>query len=169
MKCEEIDVVRDPPFAALVGLLLFEIDGPLIETIRDILETEILKITVIKIRMTGQTATEATVVTGVTVVTGENETAEIEQIEIAEIETVVKETAEIELIETAQIELIENAEIEIETETANRERTETAWKRTELIETELTGTYEIVPLKLIRITTILKTILRNPETSKNQI
>jgi len=99
MKCEEIDVVRDPPFAALVGLLLFEIDGPLIETIRDILETEILKITVIKIRMTGQTATEATVVTGVTgviVVTGENETAEIEQIEIAEIETVVKETAEIE-------------------------------------------------------------------------
>jgi hypothetical protein len=55
MKCEEIGyiVVLDPRFVALVGLLLFEIDGPLIETIKDILETEILKITGIKIRMTG--------------------------------------------------------------------------------------------------------------------
>jgi len=71
--------------------------------------------------------------------------------------------------ETAEIESIEIAEIETENANANPARIETAWKRIEPKETELTGTYVIVPIKLTRITTILKTTLRNRETLKNQI
>jgi hypothetical protein len=42
-------------------------------------------------------------------------------------------------------------------------------KKTEPKETERTVTYVIVPIKLTRNTTNLKTTPRNPETPKNQI